>query len=129
MISAATSTEALESIVTKGEDIIFFISILLLFASLTHTFRTKSRSVTIPIGLLLFFLSTTTSELMLLSLIFFDASCAVSDDSIVLSFSVIRSPIETVATINHYSIYQLLPIKIISIEFKYLVRFLLNTSI
>src|ERR671938_351732 len=117
MISAATSTEALELIVTKGEDIIFFISILLLFALLTHTFRTKSRSVTIPIGLLLFLLSTTTSELMLLSLIFLDASCAVLDDSIVFSLSVMSPPIEIAAIIN-YSIYQLLPIKIISIEFE-----------
>src|ERR1051325_4399419 len=93
MTSAATSTEDLESIVTKGEDMIFFISILLLFASLTHTFRTKSRSVTIPIGLLLF-------------LIFLDASCAVLDDSIVFSLSVIRPPIEIAAIIiiKHLSV-------------------------
>src|SRR5215212_4165369 len=75
--SAAASTGNLESIVTNGEDIIFFINIvlllLLLLVSLTHTFLTKSRSVTIPVGLLLLS-SITTSELTLLSLIFFDAS-------------------------------------------------------
>lgn len=71
---------------------------------LVHTHLTKSRSVTIPIGLWLS-LSNTTKELNLLSLIFIDACWAELRMLTFSSFSVISSPTYTVIITGNWIWY------------------------
>jgi hypothetical protein len=104
IISAATPTSEIASVVTRASDIISRTELSLLLASWTHTFLTKSLSVIMPTVLLL--ASITTSELTFLSRIFIAASWADKDASIVSSFSVIKSPIFVkLSTLNRINCY------------------------
>src|SRR6476659_4859477 len=89
IISTAVDGDDLESMVIRGEDIMLLFVTSLVRTSLIHTFLTKSRSVTRPIGLPS--VLRTSNELTFLSFIFFAVSCIEADSSIVSTLFFIRS--------------------------------------